>query len=372
VAIISIRGRSRADSLADLGDRKVSTVAEDAITLLFGTIVVIGVCLDGWAHHFAIDGIESFFTPWHGVLYTGYALASTWTLWLAYRRRHLAQVWWRDGWPVGYRLGALGMVIFGLGGLGDMIWHEIFGIEIGLLPSFSPTHILAIVGGLLLGTSPLRAWWATRDSGRGQPVGGWRAVIGIVSMTFSVVGVCVVLNWGSAFMTVAPTVPYEPELGEYGGIISTPSQFLVTQGVASYVVTTLVLVIPLLMMHRRRATLGAGTILVAGVGLRFMVINEFPDPHTLAVLTAVGGAVLADLILVRLDARRGPEAALRLPIAGAVFAVLVWSGQFLGLHLAEGVRWPAEIWAGVLVLTGGLAVLLGGLASRPAPAIADW
>ncbi|MFC7107944.1 hypothetical protein ACFQQB_50670 [Nonomuraea rubra] len=86
-------------------------------------------------------------------------------------RRDRHPQWWRDGWPEGYRLGAIGALIFFAGGFGDMIWHQTIGIEIGLLPSFSPTHIVATLGGVILGTSPLRSWWASGRAARAR----WRA-----------------------------------------------------------------------------------------------------------------------------------------------------------------------------------------------------
>ncbi|MGW4796715.1 hypothetical protein ACWEPC_30265, partial [Nonomuraea sp. NPDC004297] len=255
-------------------------------------------------------------------------------------------------------LGAIGALIFFVGGFGDMIWHQTIGIEIGLLPSFSPTHVIATLGGIMLGTSPLRSWWASGE-------GGLRSVIGVASMTGAVMGALVLLNYGASIMTIAPTRPYEPQFGDYGGIIDTPDEFLVVQGVFSYLVTTLLLAVPLLMMHRRRATMFAGTALVLGVAIRLMVINEFPQPHLTVVAGALAAAVLADGLLVRLDTVRGPDAPLRLPVAGALYAGLVCAGQLAGLHLAAGLRWPPEMWAGTVVLTMLLGGLLGGLAARP-------
>ncbi|MFD0477241.1 hypothetical protein ACFQ0B_60320 [Nonomuraea thailandensis] len=124
-------------------------------------------------------------------------------------------------------------------------------------------------------------------------------------MTFAVMGMLVLLNYGASIMTVAPTRPYEPVLGDYGGIIDTPDEFLVVQGVFSYLVTTLLVTIPLLMMHRRRATMFAGAALVLGVAIRLMVINEFPQPHLTVAAGALAAALLADGLLVRLDTVRG-------------------------------------------------------------------
>lgn len=37
-----------------------------------------------------------------------------------------------------------GAFIFGLGGFGDMIWHTVFGIEVGTNALFSPTHLMLL------------------------------------------------------------------------------------------------------------------------------------------------------------------------------------------------------------------------------------
>ncbi|MDF5752452.1 hypothetical protein [Spongiactinospora sp. TRM90649] len=343
----------------DVDRGEIATVREDLVTVLCGAVMIAGLAIDGWAHKNVITTLEGFFTPYHAVMYAGYGLTAVWIFWLAYRRRHRFPVWWRDGFPRGYRLGALGALIFAVGGFGDMIWHQTIGIEVGLLPSFSPTHIVASVGGIIIGTSPLRSWWASGE-------GGARSFAGVVSMTYAAMGALVMLNYGASMMTLAPTRPYEPVLGrDYGGIIDTPDEFWAVQGVSSYIITTLLLTVPLLLMHRRRATLGAGTALVTGIAVRLMVINEFPGVYLTVCLAAIAAAVLADLAIVRLDAVRGPDAALRLPIAGALYAGLVCAGQLAGLHLAVGLRWPPELWTGVVVLVAGLGAMLGGLAARP-------
>ena len=40
-----------------------------------------GLYLDGWAHNHLPSALESFFTPWHGVFYSGF-LATAAYLWL--------------------------------------------------------------------------------------------------------------------------------------------------------------------------------------------------------------------------------------------------------------------------------------------------
>ncbi|GAA4717946.1 hypothetical protein [Phytohabitans rumicis] len=332
--------------------REVATPREDLITVLLGACFVGGALSDGWAHANVIETLEGFFTPWHALLYSGFAGSAGWTFWLAYSRRARAPYWWRDGWPAGYRVGAIGVLIFLVGGLGDMIWHETFGIEVGLNAGFSPSHMLLVIGAVLMLSSPLRSWWA---SGAG---GGLRAATGVASATLAVMGTTILLTHSVAFRFAAPTQPYDPTVDGVHMIAA-------VRGVDAYLVTTLMLGVPLLWMHRRRATPGAATALVAGVALFIMVMFEFPAPQFAGAIAAVAAAAVADLILVRLDAWRGPDAALRLPIAGAVFAGAAWSGHLLGLHLADGVRWPVEMWTGLVVLCAALGALLGGLAARP-------
>jgi WD40 repeat protein len=42
-------------------------------------------------------------------------------------------------------------------GVGDMIWHSIFGIELEVDALFSPTHLMLFTGGILIVSGPLRA-----------------------------------------------------------------------------------------------------------------------------------------------------------------------------------------------------------------------
>ena len=66
--------------------------------------------------------------------------------------------------PPGYELAIVGVLIFMAGGVGDMIWHEIFGIEIGVEALLSPTHLILAVGMTLIISGPFRAGWRRRPS----------------------------------------------------------------------------------------------------------------------------------------------------------------------------------------------------------------
>jgi hypothetical protein len=81
-------------------------------------------------------------TPLHGV-YTGF-LAVAVVIGLGYgRRRAAGYVGWRAV-RAGYELATLGMLIFIVGGLGDMLWDRLLTIEANLEALFSPTHLRSV------------------------------------------------------------------------------------------------------------------------------------------------------------------------------------------------------------------------------------
>src|SRR5436853_7489652 len=95
----------------------------DWIVTALACWTVGGIFLDGWAHeHGKVD--TSFFTVWHALLYSGY-LALTAVVVAALVLNHRAGYAWQKALPVGYNLSLVGVAIFGLGGLADMVWHTV-------------------------------------------------------------------------------------------------------------------------------------------------------------------------------------------------------------------------------------------------------
>jgi hypothetical protein len=129
--------------------------------IILSLLFVVGLFIDGWAHnHGRVD--DSFFTPWHLIFYSAFGLVALFLAFTQYRnvRRGYA---WSAALPPGYMLSLVGAIIFAVGGVGDLIWHTLFGIEAGSEALLSPTHIMLAAGMVLITTGPLRAAWLRRE-----------------------------------------------------------------------------------------------------------------------------------------------------------------------------------------------------------------
>src|SRR3546814_18304534 len=95
--------------------RSLLTTPERLASVAFGLWMVVGLFLDGWAHDNAKP--ESFFTPWHGVLYSGFAASAAAAVLVAMRARSGVRPW-RAALPVGPGLTLPGPGVFAPGAVG--------------------------------------------------------------------------------------------------------------------------------------------------------------------------------------------------------------------------------------------------------------
>ena len=98
-----------------------------------------GAWIDSSAHTYLLDDIETFFTPWHAVLYSGYAFSVFVALYIKNSMKDYK-----------FDVGVLGAVIFGIGGASDAIWHTLLGIEVGVEPLITPSHLMLFLGSFLM------------------------------------------------------------------------------------------------------------------------------------------------------------------------------------------------------------------------------
>ena len=129
----------------------------DWAMMLLSSVFLGGLYLDGWAHnHDKVD--VSFFTVWHAFFYSGFLLVAL-LLVTALLLNHRLGLPWREALPGGYQLSLLGTLVFAAGGVGDLLWHELFGIEKSVDALYSPSHLTLGLGLGLIVSGPLRAAW---------------------------------------------------------------------------------------------------------------------------------------------------------------------------------------------------------------------
>src|SRR5438876_11160442 len=139
------------------GGSATGTTQFEWTVVLLCTWLMSGAYLDAWAHRH-LARLETFFTPWHAVLYTGMFAVLAFLAINALRNQAKGKSL-GEALPAGYGLSLVGCVLFGIGGVIDMFWHLRFGIEVSLAALVSPPHLLLMLAGTLIVAGPLRAAW---------------------------------------------------------------------------------------------------------------------------------------------------------------------------------------------------------------------
>ncbi len=330
----------------------------DLVTIALATWLIAGLFLDGWAHG-AHPELESFFTPWHAVFYSGFTAMTTWIGWLAWSRRAPGRPAERS-LPAGYAPAAAGILLFSISGLGDLAWHQTFGIEEGVSALLSPSHLGLFAGALLIVTAPLRSLWADASLGRTASLG--RLLPAVLSLAIVGALCAFMLMYLNVFNESYFSVGWQHHVMGDG----LASDLNVTAGVASFVVTTVFLFCPLL-LALRRWDLPRGAILsVVGVQCTGMVaLSGFMDAGIIVLGLIAGLAVEVLARVLRPSPARLPRLRAFCALAPAVF----WA-VYLGLaQLADGaVGWPPEVWGGAIVWSSLTLLGIGFLMYPPEPA----
>ncbi len=128
------------DLFRDSGEpRPRASRRTDIVMTVVSVWFVLGLFLDAYAHA-NTPKLETFFTPWHAVFYSGFAAVGGWVLWTVWRqvgqgRRGGAAV------PEGYGPTLIALPVFALSGGVDLLWHTLLGIETTTDIFFSPSHL---------------------------------------------------------------------------------------------------------------------------------------------------------------------------------------------------------------------------------------
>jgi hypothetical protein len=328
--------------------RPEPSAAFERVMLLASSWFILGVFIDGWAHN-NIPGLETFFTPWHAILYSGY-LATALTLGSMTAINASNGVPLLRAIPRGYELSALGVVVFAVGGLLDLTWHLAFGIEQDFAALLSPTHLILATGGILIASGPLRTALARGSLG----------IQGLVSLTL-IVGI---LEFFTQFtfqlgfaQAAAPTSPF------WRGL-SPDQTFVLTEralefGVANVVIRAALIAGTLLFVLRNFAPrFGTFTTLYSVTwGLMTLMIAA---PRWPLVAVQIGCALVAGLLADVLATGRTNVRIIASVVPAAWFALLLGIGA-----ATTGTWWVIHISTGSIVYAGMTGLLLSYLAFPP-------
>ncbi len=340
------------------------SIALDYAVGICGVWISGGFFLDAWAHGHV--PVESFFTPYHAVFYSGILAAAVIIGAFALHFRRLGYPW-PDAIPSPYRLALLGIPIFILGGIGDMLWHRAFGIEEGVDALLSPTHQILGLGIFFLSSGPIRSVLAARRGG-----------MGVASQLPLVLGLAtwlILAHFGTAYA-------FDPAAGRTNApppITPFTSQYLTALAIGYYKVSTGVLVVifqstlitgfVLWFVSRIRPAPGMLTLLlmIGNTPAAAAFTNQTPLLAVTAVQSFLTG-VLADFLVLRYD----PQ-----PVAGSRgafrwFAAIV-PMTYIGVYLAatwfsDRIWWDWNVALGSWIWSGvaGFALSLLIVARRAA------
>jgi hypothetical protein len=315
-----------------------------------GAWLIGGLYLDGWAH-IHVPALETFFTPWHAVLYSGY-LAGAGVLVATFWRNRRRGAPRSRALPAGYRSSLVGAFVFFFAGVADMLWHVAFGIEEGVAGLISPSHLALALGGGLMVTGPLRA-----GLHRGARAGGrWPARMPMVASLTLVLSLITFFTeyaspYGTTWVAVAPAPGARGMTFVYQSL-----------GLVGFLVQPAVLMgLVLLVVRRGPLPVGSLTLLLSvNVALMTVIHDTYLETGPLPL---IGAAVLAGLIgdaLLRW-LRPSPDRVRALRAVAFAIPAVQYLLYFVAIMLWARVAWPVHLWTGAVVASGGVGWLVSHL-----------
>ncbi|HEU5370268.1 MAG TPA: hypothetical protein VFU69_17480 [Ktedonobacterales bacterium] len=343
------------------GAATASGASFDWTFILLCTWLTGGIFLDGWAHnHGKVD--QSFFTPWHAILYSGYLAVAIFFV-ATILRNHARGAPWRRSYPSGYGAAVIGVPVFAVAGVGDLLWHTLFGIEKGVEGLVSPSHLGLALGATLILTGPLRAAWRRSAPDAAER---WRTLLpALLALTyifsllvfFTQFAQPIVKSRANLQITdiVITYFPFDtsndPNLSAELGIASILLQAAIMAGIA------------LVLVRRWRLPLGTFALLF---GLNGLLISFLAGRTSIIGVMLVSAFIglLVDALNVALRPTPGRAAAMR--AFGFSVPFIYNLIYFAALYVTYGeFGWSVHLWTGAIVMAGIVGLLLSFLVVPP-------
>lgn len=321
----------------------------DIITTLLGTWTSLGFFIDGWAH-INVVGVETFFTPWHAVFYSGFAAGAAWICWLVWlnhRRgaRGVAAI------PIGYGAAVIALAVFAACGVGDYLWHLFIGVERSIDILFSPTHLGLAASLFVIVSTPLRAAWS--DPSLVEP-SLKRFLPAALGLAFATALLLLVTQYANASSYPSGDIVRAFSFVKGDVESNAPSRLA-----GAIVVTNLLMVAPLLLAARRfRLPFGTATVLAVVTMLLATAIADFEN------LSTALGFVLAGLVIdvLSVKLRPGEDRLAHYRAFAAAASFVTWAVYFLVAAVDHGaLPTVTEMWTGAPLLAALHSLLVSVL-----------
>jgi hypothetical protein len=340
------------------------SIALDYAVGICGVWISGGFFLDAWAHGHV--PVESFFTPYHAVFYSGmlalFLVIAAFAL--LNRRRGYS---WANAVPRPYRLALLGIPIFVLGGIGDMLWHRMLGLEEGVDALLSPTHQILGLGIFFLSSGPIRSVLAERGTAR--------SLARQLPLTLGLATWLLLAHFGTAYA-------FDPAAGRTNAppsIVPFSPSYLTALAIGYYKVATGVLIVIF------------QSTLITGFAL-WLVSRLHPAPGMLTLLFLLGNTapaaaftnqtpllavtltqslltgIFADLFVARYDPHPAPGTLRAFHWFGAIVPLLYIGSYLTATWIGERIWWDWNVALGSWIWSGvcGFALSLLIVARRTA------
>lgn len=302
--------------------------------------LISGLYIDGWSHEHG-KPLTSFFTPWHGIFYAGFFSVALYIVFPTIKN-FITTHKFSLVYPSFYFPAILGVFIFSLGGIGDVIWHGIYGFETQIDAILSPTHLALYMGMYLIFISTLNALIHQKTED---------------------------INFKSSFalaLSITIVFSFLTFLTQYANPLISPFAFNTHQtannyygqtiGLVSLFMHTTFLIAPLLfVLSRRKLLIGSLTLIftVNAVGMSFI------HDHRDFILSAILAGVVSDFVMYltkpSLQNSRGLQ----------IFSILIPSiycgFYFLVGNFTRGIWWTGYLWIGAILLAGFFGWMVSSL-----------
>jgi hypothetical protein len=332
--------------------RPVSTLVFDWIYTIFAILLTIGLWMDIWSHNeFGPD--QSVLNEFH-MLFYGAGAAMGGLLAFVHFRSLAAKLPWAHSLPRGYGYAGIGLMIFGVSGVFDLISHALFGFETNTEALLSPSHIGLFVGWFVISTGAVRAAFNRREQER---LSLWRAL----PVLIGIAGAMSALTTATLYGTVIGGTPYATQ------VVRGPNEWTwYTLGIqGQYIQTAILAGLVIWLAAHFRLPAGAFTVLYLLYSALMYIFSQQIDTVIILVLAGVLTDVLYGVLRPGLAARG------RMRLFGYLMPVVLWGTYYLFYVLTnvnDGIWFTPYVWVGSIVQAGVIGFFISYLMTLDRPA----